>query len=158
MLADNVEHVITYWVLWQQFHSPALAGFQVISHWVPFLLFSVYFGGLADRFDCRRVIQAAQALFDMAQFEGVYLKLTNRTLAAAAQGHSTPAAFLEKLVSTFGAGRIAWGSNFPAAEGSLNELLATAREVLSNLPKDQQAMIFGGTVERIYPALAAVAA
>jgi predicted TIM-barrel fold metal-dependent hydrolase len=102
--------------------------------------------------------QAAQALFDMAQFEGVYLKLTNRTLAAAAQGHSTPAAFLEKLVSTFGAGRIAWGSNFPAAEGSLNELLATAREVLSNLPKDQQAMIFGGTVERIYPALAAVAA
>jgi MFS family permease len=35
----------------------------VISHWVPFLLFSVYFGSLADRFDCRRVIQAAQCLF-----------------------------------------------------------------------------------------------
>ncbi|WP_433292634.1 MFS transporter [Actinoplanes sp. CA-030573] len=63
MMADNIEHVITYWVLWQKFHSPALAGFQVISHWVPFLLFSVYFGGLADRFDCRRVIQAAQGLF-----------------------------------------------------------------------------------------------
>jgi MFS family permease len=63
MMADNVEHVITYWVLWQTFHSPALAGFQVISHWVPFLLFSVYFGQLADRFDCRRVIQAAQVMF-----------------------------------------------------------------------------------------------
>jgi MFS family permease len=63
MMADNVEHVITYWVLWQTFHSPTLVGFQVISHWVPFLLFSVYFGGLADRFDCRRVIQAAQGLF-----------------------------------------------------------------------------------------------
>jgi MFS family permease len=63
MMADNVEHVITYWVLWQQFHSPALAGFQVISHWVPFLLFSVYFGSLADRYDCRRVIQVAQVLF-----------------------------------------------------------------------------------------------
>ncbi|WP_213006590.1 MFS transporter [Paractinoplanes toevensis] len=63
MMADNIEHVITYWVLWEKFHSPALAGFEVISHWVPFLLFSVYFGGLADRFDCRRVIQAAQALF-----------------------------------------------------------------------------------------------
>jgi MFS family permease len=63
MMADNIEHVITYWVLWQKFHSPALAGFEVISHWVPFLLFSVYFGGLADRFDCRRVIQAAQVLF-----------------------------------------------------------------------------------------------
>ncbi len=35
----------------------------MISHWVPFLLFSVYFGGLADRFDCRRVIQAGQGLF-----------------------------------------------------------------------------------------------
>jgi MFS family permease len=63
MMADNIEHVITYWVLWQKFHSPALTGFEVISHWVPFLLFSVYFGSLADRYDCRRVIQCAQALF-----------------------------------------------------------------------------------------------
>ena len=23
MMADNVEHVITYWVLFQKFHSPA---------------------------------------------------------------------------------------------------------------------------------------
>jgi MFS family permease len=30
---------------------------------VPFLLFSVYFGSLADRYDCRRVIQVAQVLF-----------------------------------------------------------------------------------------------
>ncbi|WP_409466766.1 MFS transporter [Amycolatopsis sp. GA6-003] len=63
MMADNIEHVITYWVLWEKFQSPALTGFEVISHWVPFLLFSVYFGGLADRHDCRRIIQAAQALF-----------------------------------------------------------------------------------------------
>jgi predicted TIM-barrel fold metal-dependent hydrolase len=101
---------------------------------------------------------AAQALFEMAQFEGVYLKLTNRTLATAAQGHSTPAAFLEKLVNTFGAGRIAWGSNFPATEGSLSELAAAARDVLSSLSGDEQAMIFGGTVARIYPALAGVPA
>jgi MFS family permease len=63
MMADNIEHVITYWVLWQKFHSPALAGFEVISHWVPFLLLSVLFGSWADRYDCRRLIQAAQALF-----------------------------------------------------------------------------------------------
>ncbi len=63
MMADNVEHVITYWVLFQTFHSPALAGFAVISHWVPFLLFSVYFGSLADRHDCRKVIQAAQVMY-----------------------------------------------------------------------------------------------
>ncbi|PRY45166.1 MFS transporter [Umezawaea tangerina] len=63
MMADNIEHVITYWVLWEKFHSPALSGFQVISHWLPFLFLSVYFGSLADRFDCRRLIQAAQVLF-----------------------------------------------------------------------------------------------
>jgi hypothetical protein len=44
MMADNIEHVITYWVLWQRFHSPALAGFEVISHWVPFLLLHDFVG------------------------------------------------------------------------------------------------------------------
>ncbi len=63
MMADNIEHVITYWVLWQAFHSPALVGFEVVSHWLPFLLLSVHFGALADRFDCRRVIQIAQVMF-----------------------------------------------------------------------------------------------
>ncbi|MCM2417756.1 MFS transporter [Streptomyces sp. RKAG293] len=63
MMADNIEHVITYWVLWQTFHSPVLTGFQVISHWVPFLLLSMWFGALADRYDCRRVIQVAQVVF-----------------------------------------------------------------------------------------------
>ncbi len=63
MMGDNIEHVITYWVLWQRFHSPALVGFQVVSHWLPFLLLSVWFGGLAERYDCRRLIQIAQGLF-----------------------------------------------------------------------------------------------
>jgi MFS family permease len=63
MMADNIEHVITYWVIWQRFHSPALTGFEVISHWLPFLVLSPYFGGLADRYDCRKLIQASQGLF-----------------------------------------------------------------------------------------------
>jgi MFS family permease len=62
-MGDNIEHVITYWVLWETFHSPALVGFQVVSHWLPFLLFAVPFGTLAERFDCRRLIQASQGLF-----------------------------------------------------------------------------------------------
>lgn len=63
MTADNIEHVITNWVLWQTSHSPALTGFQVISHWAPYLLLSMWFGSLADRYDCRRVIQIAQVVF-----------------------------------------------------------------------------------------------
>ena len=63
MMADNIEHVISYWLLYQKFQSPVLAGFAVISHWTPFLRLSVYFGGLADRYDCRRLIQIAQVMY-----------------------------------------------------------------------------------------------
>ena len=34
MMADNIEHVISYWVMFQKFHSPSLAGFAVVSHWL----------------------------------------------------------------------------------------------------------------------------
>jgi MFS family permease len=84
MMADNVEHVITYWVLWQRFHSPALTGFQVISHWMPFLLLSVWFGGLADRHDCRRVVQAAQLLFAAVSIAWGVLFLTDSLSVPAA--------------------------------------------------------------------------
>ena len=66
MTADNIEHVISYWVMFQLFRSPALAGFAVISHWLPFLLFSLHAGALADRYDCRKLIQVSQVLFMLA--------------------------------------------------------------------------------------------
>src|SRR5439155_2553022 len=74
--ADNIEHVISYWVIFQAFHSPMLAGFAVISHWVPFLLFSVYAGALADRFDCRKLIQISQGLFALASLAWAVLFMT----------------------------------------------------------------------------------
>jgi len=74
--ADNIEHVISYWVIFQAFHSPTLAGFAVVSHWVPFLLFSVYAGALADRFDCRKLIQISQGLFALASLAWAVLFLT----------------------------------------------------------------------------------
>ena len=77
MMADNIEHVITYWLIFERFHSPALAGFAVISHWAPFLLFGITFGALADRFDCRRIIQVGQALFIVASFAWAILFLTD---------------------------------------------------------------------------------
>jgi MFS family permease len=62
MMADNIEHVISYWVIFQKFHSPALGGFAVISHWVPYLLFAGFSGALADRFDIRRLIQTGMLM------------------------------------------------------------------------------------------------
>ncbi|WP_321782658.1 amidohydrolase family protein [Paraburkholderia sp. J94] len=98
--------------------------------------------------------EAAAPLFSLASHQGVYLKLTNRTIAEAGRGASTPAEFFPRVLDAFGAHRIAWGSNFPAAEGTLPELLAQARESLSMLPPDAQKAIFGGTARAIYPALA----
>src|SRR5436190_5885247 len=78
MMADNIEHVISYWVMFQAFHSAALGGFAVISHWVPFLLLSLYTGALADRHDCRRLIQISQALFMTASIAWGLLFLAGR--------------------------------------------------------------------------------
>lgn len=63
MMADNIEHVISYWVVFERFHSPALGGFAVLAHWLPLLLFSVAAGALAHRFDPRRIIQLGMLLF-----------------------------------------------------------------------------------------------
>src|SRR4029453_16340764 len=77
-MGDNIEHVISYWLLSQKFHSPVLAGFAVISHWMPFLFFAVYFGALADRHDCRRVIQAAQLMYASVSLTWAILFLTDK--------------------------------------------------------------------------------
>jgi MFS family permease len=77
MMADNIEHVISYWMVFQKFHSPALAGFAVVSHWLPFLLFSVASGALADRFDPRRLIQIGMGLFIIASLSWGYFFVTD---------------------------------------------------------------------------------
>ena len=63
MMADNIEHVISYWTVFQKFHSPSLLGFAVVAHWLPSLLLGVFAGALADRFDSRRLIQIGMILF-----------------------------------------------------------------------------------------------
>ncbi len=77
MMADNVEHVISYWVMYQKFHSPALGGFAVVSHWLPYLILSVPVGALNDRFDSRRIIQAGAILFIVASAGWGYFFVTD---------------------------------------------------------------------------------
>ncbi|XHS77787.1 amidohydrolase family protein [Burkholderiaceae bacterium UC74_6] len=96
---------------------------------------------------------SAKPLFDLAEFPGVYLKLTNRTITEASRGASTPQAFMPRVLEAFGARRIAWGSNFPSAEGSLKSLLAEAQAGLSMLSDEDRAWIFGDTARSIYPEL-----
>ena len=61
-MADNIEHVISYWMMFQKFHRRRWRRLPV-SHWLPFLLLGEYAGALADRFDIRRLIQISMLLF-----------------------------------------------------------------------------------------------
>ena len=99
--------------------------------------------------------ESAALLFALAGHAGVHLKLTNRTIREAARGASTPEAFFPRVVAAFGGQRIAWGSNYPAAEATLAALLAEARDALSVLTDADRAWIFGDTARTIYPALTA---
>jgi L-fuconolactonase len=95
----------------------------------------------------------AQPLFDLVNFPGVHLKLTNRTIAAAGEGVSTAATFIPYVVNAFGAERILWGSNFPAAEGALSDLLSEAKAAVASLPPCERAMVFAGAARSLYPTL-----
>jgi len=97
---------------------------------------------------------AAASLFALARYPNVYLKLTERNFTEAKKGKATPETFFPKLVSEFGAQRLAWGSNYPSSEGSLPELLALGRKSLAALaPKDLD-WVFAKTAQSLYPALA----
>jgi L-fuconolactonase len=97
---------------------------------------------------------AAASLFGLARYPNVYLKLTPRIFAESRRSKATPETFFPRLVSEFGASRLAWGSNYPSSEGSLPELLAVAREALARLPNADQEWIFAKTAQALYPALA----
>lgn len=93
---------------------------------------------------------AAAPLFELAEFPGVHLKLTHRAIRAADQGASTVEDFLSVLLGCYGAGRLMWGSNFPAAAGRLRDLVTEASAELSSLNERDAAQVFGGTVARFY--------
>jgi predicted TIM-barrel fold metal-dependent hydrolase len=125
--------------------------------------------GLLDRFPRVRVILdhcarpqledgppylAAASLWGLARYENVFLKITPHNFLGSRKGLATPETFFKKLIAEFGAQRIAWGSNFPAHEGSLTELLALARDSVGSASAQEKDWIFGRTAQALYPALA----
>jgi predicted TIM-barrel fold metal-dependent hydrolase len=96
---------------------------------------------------------AADSLFALAKYPTVYLKLTQRNFTESRKGKATPETFFAKLVSAFGASRLAWGSNYPSSEGSLPELLALATSSLKGLSSSDQEWIFAKTAQSLYPSL-----
>ena len=97
---------------------------------------------------------AADSLWDLARYPNVYLKVTERNFVGARRGKATPETFFKRLVSDFGAQRIAWGSNYPASEKSLPELVSLAQDTLAFLPENDREWIFSLTAQALYPSLA----
>jgi len=106
-------------------------------------------------FDDGPPYRAAVPLMELAKHPNVHLKLTPLVFGRAASGKATPETLFPALVAAFGASRLAWGSNFPASEGSLADLLAAAQRSLACLSEEDRAWIFAGTARKLYPALAA---
>jgi L-fuconolactonase len=97
---------------------------------------------------------AASGLFALARYPNLHLKLTTHNVRESRAGKATPESFFGRVVKEFGAQRIAWGSNFPASEGTLPGILAEARAALVSLSPGDRDWIFRRTAQALYPALA----
>jgi len=98
---------------------------------------------------------AAASLWQLARFENVYMKATPHNFLEARRGKATPESFFRRAAAEFGASRIAWGSNYPAASGTLAELLTMAHEAFAALTADERDWVFTRTALTLYPSLAA---
>ncbi len=96
---------------------------------------------------------AMAPLLDLARRPNLFLKLSAPVFRDADEAGVPFRAFFEKIVAAFGAERIAWGSNFPASQGSLAQLLARAQRELAFLSEGERDAIFAGTARRLYPAI-----
>lgn len=96
----------------------------------------------------------SEFLFDLAQYGNVYLKMTTLNIRASLKEKGSPETFFPLLVKKFGASRIAWGSNYPSAQGSLKEMVAEAKSALAVLSEQDREWIFARTAQSLYPALA----
>ena len=96
----------------------------------------------------------AESLFALSRHPNLFLKLTTHNLREARKGKATPETFFPRVVAEFGARRIAWGSNYPASEGTLSGLLDDARAALAPLSDADRDWIFSGTAGSLYPVLA----
>jgi predicted TIM-barrel fold metal-dependent hydrolase len=94
---------------------------------------------------------AADQLIPLAKYPQLYLKMTIRNTEPLSGCDAQE--FLGPLLGAFGPSRIAWGSNFPAAEQPLGTLVELARTVLGKLKESDRDAIFSGTARSLYPPL-----
>jgi predicted TIM-barrel fold metal-dependent hydrolase len=95
----------------------------------------------------------ADEFFALAKYKQVYLKITPINVSPKSWQKGDPQTFFGKVINTFGAERVAWGSNFPNSPGTLKEILSAAQKAFSFARADDQDWIFGETAKALYPIL-----
>lgn len=96
----------------------------------------------------------AAAFFELAKYKQVFLKITPLNVSPQTWGKGAPDTFFRKVIDTYGASRMAWGSNFPNSLGTMKEILGAARKAFSFAGAVDQDWIFGKTALTLYPSLA----
>ncbi|MEC4635708.1 amidohydrolase family protein [Escherichia coli] len=97
---------------------------------------------------------ACSALFALARYHNIYLKITPKTFELAQAAPGGAEAFFTHLVQVFGANHLAFGSNYPASEGPMKKLIEQGQACFSALSEEDRAWIWGRTAKTLYPALA----
>jgi predicted TIM-barrel fold metal-dependent hydrolase len=95
----------------------------------------------------------ADEFFALAKYKQVYLKITPINVSPKSWQKGDPQTFFGKVINTFGAERVAWGSNFPNSPGTLKEILSAAQKAFSFARAGDQDWIFGETAKALYPIL-----
>lgn len=99
--------------------------------------------------------EASKPLFELAEFPNLYLKFSTPNFDALSVKPGLTRDFFQRLVDSFGAERLMWGSNFPTTHNrSYKEMVDFARESLSFLGKEETYWLFEGTALKIWHKLA----
>lgn len=89
----------------------------------------------------------------LATYKQVFLKITPINVTLKSWGKGDAKTFFGKVIDTFGADRIGWGSHFPNSVGTMKEILTAARNAFSFSRSSDQDWIFGRTAQVLYPSL-----
>jgi predicted TIM-barrel fold metal-dependent hydrolase len=93
------------------------------------------------------VIEDLDRMAALAPLENVHLKVSSRVLV-----QNDPACIVRQLADRFGAGRLLWGSDFPAShERSYREWVELAWTSTSRLSADETDRFLGGTALQLWP-------
>ncbi|MBV9581851.1 MAG: amidohydrolase family protein [Chloroflexi bacterium] len=97
-----------------------------------------------------------QPVLELARFDQLIIKFATINLERLHLAQVEPHIALERLVGTFGANRIMWGSDAPNTPGDYTEMLSWMRSSMATLSEADRTWMLAGTALRVYPKLVEV--